>query len=95
MRHGQASFGAADYDNLSELGQRQSVRLGEYLAARQIDFDAVLTGTLKRQVQTWAGIAKGAGLDNKALQWPGLNEFNGDAVIAAVMVMVPVFSSPI
>lgn len=84
VRHGQASFGAADYDNLSALGQRQSVRLGEYLAARQIHFDAVLTGTLKRQVQTWAGIAKGAGLDNKALQWPGLNEFNGDAVIAAI-----------
>lgn len=60
------------------------MRLGEYLAARQIHFDAVLTGTLKRQVQTWAGIAKGAGLDNKALQWPGLNEFNGDAVIAAI-----------
>jgi broad specificity phosphatase PhoE len=32
VRHGQASFGADDYDQLSELGRRQSVRLGEYLA---------------------------------------------------------------
>lgn len=31
VRHGQASFGADDYDQLSPLGQRQSVRLGEYL----------------------------------------------------------------
>jgi broad specificity phosphatase PhoE len=45
VRHGQASFGAADYDNLSELGHRQSVRLGEYFASRQVHFDAVMTGT--------------------------------------------------
>jgi broad specificity phosphatase PhoE len=35
VRHGQASFGAADYDQLSELGQRQSVRLGEYFAGNR------------------------------------------------------------
>jgi broad specificity phosphatase PhoE len=46
VRHGQASFGAADYDNLSELGQRQSVRLGEYFAGKGLQFDAVITGTL-------------------------------------------------
>ena len=28
VRHGQASFGAADYDQLSELGLRQSALLG-------------------------------------------------------------------
>ena len=61
VRHGQASFGADDYDQLSELGQRQSVRLGEYLASRDITFDAVYTGTLRRQVQTWEGIALGMG----------------------------------
>ena len=37
VRHGQASFGAADYDNLSELGHRQSVRLGEYFAGKGLD----------------------------------------------------------
>ncbi len=64
VRHGQASFGADDYDQLSELGQRQSVRLGEYLASRDITFDAVYTGTLRRQVQTWEGIALGMGVGN-------------------------------
>ncbi len=65
VRHGQASFGAADYDNLSALGRRQSLRLGQYLRERYgagLRFDAVLTGTLRRQVQTWEGIAEGAGL---------------------------------
>ena len=28
VRHGQASFGADDYDQLSDLGIRQTVRLG-------------------------------------------------------------------
>jgi broad specificity phosphatase PhoE len=34
VRHGQASFGADDYDQLSALGRRQSVRLGEYLRGK-------------------------------------------------------------
>jgi broad specificity phosphatase PhoE len=84
VRHGQASFGAADYDNLSDLGQRQSVRLGEYLAGKGLEFEAVLTGTLKRHAQTWAGIAKGAGFTHQPLLWPGLNEYDSEAVIRAI-----------
>jgi len=84
VRHGQASFGAADYDNLSELGQRQSLRLGEYFAAKGLQFDAVLTGTLKRHAQTWAGIAQGSGLNLEPLQWPGLNEYDSEAVIKTI-----------
>ena len=85
VRHGQASFGAADYDNLSELGRRQSVRLGEYFRDKGQTFDAVITGTLRRHVQTWQGIAQGmqrASAD--ALQWPGLNEYDPVAIIAAI-----------
>ena len=84
VRHGQASFGAADYDNLSELGHKQSVRLGEYFASKGLTFDAVLTGTLKRHAQTFAGIAKGAGFDMQPLLWPGLNEYDSEAVIKAI-----------
>ncbi len=84
VRHGQASFGAADYDKLSELGHRQSVRLGQYLATKGVRFDAVLTGTLTRHAETWAGIAQGAGLDLAPVLWPGLNEYDADAVIAAI-----------
>jgi len=84
VRHGQASFGAVDYDNLSSLGERQSVRLGEYFASKGLQFEAAMTGTLKRHAQTWAGIAKGAGLDLQPLLWPGLNEYDSEAVIRAI-----------
>ena len=84
VRHGQASFGAVDYDNLSSLGVQQSVRLGEYFAQKGIQFDSVLTGSLRRHAQTWAGIAKGAALEHDPLVWPGLNEYDSEAVIQAI-----------
>lgn len=84
VRHGQASFGAADYDQLSELGKRQSVRLGQYLGQRGIAFDAVFTGTLKRHAQTWEGIAQGASFDHAPTRWPGLNEYDSEAVVRAI-----------
>ena len=97
VRHGQASFGAEDYDKLSPLGQRQSERLGDYFRQKGLRFDAVLTGTLRRQQQTYAAIHEGmepsftAGppQGEKApsgtpLLWPGLNEFDSEAVIATV-----------
>ena len=100
VRHGQASFGAEDYDNLSDLGVKQSVRLGEYWRGKGLKFDAVLIGTLKRHAQTYAGICDGicdgmgdgmgertganARPNTQALQWPGLNEYDSHAVISAV-----------
>ena len=84
VRHGQASFGAEDYDNLSDLGKKQSVRLGEYFRDKGLTFDAVLTGTLRRHAQTWAGIREGGGFTTEALPWPGLNEYDSEAVIGAI-----------
>ncbi|MET0310830.1 MAG: histidine phosphatase family protein [Burkholderiaceae bacterium] len=85
VRHGQASFGAADYDNLSDLGHRQAVRLGDYWRERGMTFDAVITGTLRRHAQTWEGIARGMQLDPAdVLPWPGLNEYDSEAVIATI-----------
>ena len=59
VRHGQASFGADDYDVLSPMGHQQSRRLGEYFKYKGLRFDAALTGTLTRQLQTFAGICEG------------------------------------
>ncbi|EXF47276.1 phosphoglycerate mutase family protein [Pseudomonas sp. BAY1663] len=39
IRHGQASFGAENYDVLSPLGYRQSEALGDYLA--QLDIASI------------------------------------------------------
>lgn len=52
IRHGQASFGAADYDNLSETGVEQATRVGQWLRAAGIGFDAVFAGGLRRQQHT-------------------------------------------
>ncbi len=88
VRHGQASFGADNYDQLSELGQRQSARLGEYFASRGIAFDAVITGTLQRQVDTFAGIARGmnlpAAVRDARRACAELNEYDSEAVIRTV-----------
>ncbi|WP_077032857.1 histidine phosphatase family protein [Pelomonas sp. KK5] len=84
VRHGQASFGAADYDQLSPLGFQQCRLLGEYWRARGMQFDAVLTGSLKRHAQSFAGIVEGLGHAPEPLVWPGLNEYDSHAVIGAL-----------
>ncbi len=89
VRHGQASFGAADYDQLSDLGTRQCRALGQWFAQRGLRFEAVLRGTLKRHAQSLAAIAQGhestggAALP-EALAWPGLNEYDSEALIRTV-----------
>ncbi|MFU8763584.1 MAG: histidine phosphatase family protein [Haliea sp.] len=54
FRHGQASFGADDYDKLSELGCRQAEVLGHYLRDQGIQLDAAYSGGLLRQRETAA-----------------------------------------
>jgi broad specificity phosphatase PhoE len=84
VRHGQASFGADDYDHLSDLGQQQSEQLGRYFNTKGLRFDACYTGTLRRHAQTYAGIAQGMGMEQVAQQRPGLNEYDSEAVLAAI-----------
>jgi broad specificity phosphatase PhoE len=52
IRHGQASFTAEDYDQLSELGAQQSQHLGAYFDARGVSPDTVICGGMKRHRQT-------------------------------------------
>ena len=84
VRHGQASFGADDYDQLSPLGRRQCVRLGEYFRHRGKRFDAVLTGRLKRHAQSLEAIAEGLAATPEPLVWPGLDEYDSHALIATI-----------
>lgn len=53
FRHAQASFGADNYDALSEKGMEQTVLLGNYLAAKKFKFDKVFVGPLQRQQHTF------------------------------------------
>ena len=84
VRHGQASFGAADYDQLSPLGTQQCQALGAYFAERSIPFEAVLRGTLRRHAQSLEAFAQGYGALPEALNWPGLNEYDSEALIRSV-----------
>lgn len=84
VRHGQASFGADNYDQLSPLGVQQCRRLGEYLQAKGRRFDAVITGTLVRHAQSLQAMAEGLSGLPAPLALPGLNEYDSHAVIAAV-----------
>ncbi len=83
VRHGQASFGATDYDQLSPLGAQQCHALGAYLAAHGVQFEAVLRGSLRRHVQSLAALGQGHGPLPAALEWPGLNEYHSEALLQA------------
>lgn len=77
VRHGQASFGADDYDRLSELGWRQARWLGEHWRAEGVQFDRILCGDLRRHRETARGICEGMGQDGVSPQLvPQLNEFD-------------------
>jgi len=58
LRHGQARFGAADYDLLTELGERQAVETGLHLARARSAFDEVQIGPKRRHSATAAALLR-------------------------------------
>ena len=78
IRHGQASFGAADYDVLSPMGVQQSKVVGEELARRGVRADQVWSGTLSRQRATAAGAVP----DVECREDPRWNEYDMDTLLA-------------
>jgi len=84
VRHGQASFGAANYDQLSDLGSRQCQRLGEYLRDKGVQFSAVVRGSLSRHGQSLQAIVQGYGSLPADAVHPALNEYDSAAVVRAV-----------
>ncbi len=82
VRHGQASFGAANYDQLSPLGERQSQALGRYWAQQGLQFDAVITGSLMRHRQTLAHIVEGSNLEQKKRLASVFKGFDATKIVA-------------
>jgi broad specificity phosphatase PhoE len=76
IRHGQASFGAAEYDELSALGRAQSKTLGAALAARDLRIDRAVSGGLRRQRDTAAICLEAAGLDSSCAVDPRFDEYD-------------------
>ena len=52
IRHGQASFGAESYDKLSEKGELQAQRLGQYFKHILKESPYVVAGSMHRHQQT-------------------------------------------
>ncbi|MBK5002645.1 histidine phosphatase family protein [Pseudomonas sp. S31] len=88
IRHGQASFGAEDYDVLSAIGARQSHALGEHLAQLGVRLDRCLAGNLRRQQDTarlTLQAMQASGCAAPAIETePAFNEFDADGVVRAL-----------
>ena len=84
IRHGQASWGADDYDVLSPLGWEQSRLLGESLGVRNVIPDLVLHGTMRRHRETAEATVEQAGWTGaETLEDEGWNEFDHLGMLAA------------
>jgi broad specificity phosphatase PhoE len=94
VRHGQASFGAEDYDRLSPLGERQGEWLGEYFAERGIAFDRVLAGSMRRQQSTAAAILRGLGASTACEELRGLDEYDFHALYRVASAEYPELQAP-
>ena len=57
VRHGQASFGTASYDALSERGFEQVRELAKHWLETGESFQAIYSGTLQRQRETATELA--------------------------------------
>jgi broad specificity phosphatase PhoE len=79
LRHAQASFGTADYDVLSALGERQVRALDDELERRATTIDHAASGTMRRQRDTLAGLSR---LPAPAVD-PGLDEYSADDILTA------------
>jgi broad specificity phosphatase PhoE len=81
VRHGQASFGTADYDVLSRAGEEQAEALAGELAGRGLDIERIVSGSLRRQRDTAAPAATRFG--REVVVDPRWNEYDMDEILAA------------
>jgi broad specificity phosphatase PhoE len=87
IRHGQASFGQENYDQLSELGTRQAQRLGEALRERIHQFDLICTGSMLRHQQTAEYCLNRFGQNICQKDWledAGWNEYDHQNILAGM-----------
>jgi len=76
IRHGQASFGSSNYDQLSDLGTQQSTWLGEYFKELAVSPTRIIRGDLQRHKQTANAIVDGLGCNITQEENADWNEFD-------------------
>ena len=82
VRHGQASFGKSNYDELSQNGEAQATLLGRYFKDILKEQPYVVAGTMQRHLQTAQGTLKESFPETTIHTDAGWNEFNHQQVFA-------------
>jgi broad specificity phosphatase PhoE len=82
IRHGQASFGEADYDRLSGVGEEQSRRLGAWLKNAGPSPELVATGRMQRHLRTAELCLQAAGANVPTTVLAGLDEMDHEEILA-------------
>ena len=85
IRHGQASFGSANYDQLSPLGQRQADVSGQFFADVGLHFAEAVSGDLSRQRETGERILSSQPSPPALRVDPRLNEVDNEGQISGLL----------
>jgi broad specificity phosphatase PhoE len=85
VRHGQASFGARNYDQLSDAGHRQSRILGEYWRTLGFSADAWYSGHMARQKGTGTTALAALGVDAPVIAHAAFDEYDHQGLIRAYL----------
>lgn len=80
VRHGQASFGTDNYDQLSATGREQVRLLGEYFAQTGQRVHRIYSGKLQRQLETAQILSAALGGTPIATE-PAFDEYDGDVIL--------------
>jgi len=76
IRHGQASFGAENYDALSDAGWEQSRVLGRHLREQNLGAPRVVCGAMQRHRETAEATLEALGLPGEWATDGGFNEYD-------------------
>lgn len=82
IRHGQASFGAEDYDKLSAVGEQQSRQLGQWLQQTGQQPDLIAVGSMQRHIRTAELCIEAAGVTTPQLTLAQLDELDHVEIVA-------------
>lgn len=89
IRHGQASFGKEDYDQLSSHGKRQANILAQHLVHTGFRPDAVYSGTMARQTATAQEVFSAFHIAGRKMPelkvLSGFNEYDTVAILKALL----------
>lgn len=89
VRHGQASFGARNYDELSAVGDRQSEALGKYWRELGFGADAWYSGLMVRQKSTGTTALAAMGRPGTAITpHPAFDEYDHQGLIRSYLPLI-------